>query len=195
MRLFALDASFSFINLAVLKDGELELLHYLKTEKKTLELLPSLLRELGLRPEDFDAYAVSVGAGYLTSLRISVTQVKLWAYTNKKPLVPFENLELMLRFTPVPLPRVAYLKVSRHYFYRTFDGKTLSPVKLYEGEKLEGYGITIKGHEGELTKELFVHPFFPFSAYGAVYADEFLKREPKGVDPLKVEPVYVKPPA
>jgi tRNA A37 threonylcarbamoyladenosine modification protein TsaB len=195
MRILSLDTSFSFFNLSVVEEGRVKLIHYIDTKRKTLENIPKVLSELCLRPESFDAFAVSVGVGYLTSVRIGVTFMKTVAYTLKKPIVSYENLYLMGRFTPVPEPKIPYLKVSTNLFYRLFDKGKVSEVKIFSGEKLRGTGISIL-HVSDtgLGDREFFHPFFPFSAYGGIYAHEFLMDNPEGEDLFSIEPLYLKPP-
>ncbi len=195
MRIFSLDTSFSFFNFSVIEDGEVRLLHYLDSSRKTLENLPKVLSDQGIDLSGFDAFAVSVGVGYLTSLRIGVTFMKTTAYLFKKPIVSFENLYLLGRFTPSPYPRVPFLKVSTNLFYRVFEEETHSEVRLYRGEEVRGYGVSLeKFRDVEFLKEAFYHPLFPFSAYGGVYACEFLKENPEGEDIFGIEPLYLKPP-
>ncbi len=195
MKIFSLDTSFSFFNFSVVEDGEVKLLHYLDSERKTLENLPKVLSDMRVDLRDFDAFAVSVGVGYLTSLRIGVTFMKTAAYTLKKPLVSYENLYLMGRFTPSPRPSIPFLRVSSNIFYRVF-GEEVSGVRIYRGEEVKGFGISLeKFRKDRLGDEVFYLPLFPFSAYGGVYAHDFLKRRPQGEDLFKVEPLYLKPPA
>lgn len=195
MRILSLDTSFSFLNFAVIEDGKLKLLHYIDSQKKTLENLPKLFQELCIRPEGFDAFAVSRGVGYLTSLRIGITFIKTWAYTLKKPIVSYSNLELMAKYTPVPYPKIPYLKISNNIFFQVFDENYRSEVKLYTGEELKGFGISIElFKEFKLGDKQFFHPFFPFSAYGGIYAYTYLQQNPKGENVFEIEPLYVKPP-
>ncbi len=196
MKILSLDTSFSFFNLSVVEDGKLVLLHYVDSGRKTLENLPKVLSDLCIDPREFDAFAVSVGVGYLTSLRIGVTFMKTTAYNLRKPIVSYENLYLMGRFTPAPLPRLPCLKVSTNLFYRVFEGERVSEVKLHRGEDLEGTIVSLETFSEELPGgRRFLHPFFPFSAYGGVYAHEYLEKNPEGEDVFGIEPVYLKPPA
>jgi len=195
MKILSLDTSFSFINFSVIEDGKVVFLHYLRSNKKTLELLPKIFEELCIRPENFDAFAVSVGVGYLTSLRIGVTFVKTWAYTLKKPVVSYENLKLLAQKTPLSFPKVPYLKVGSNVFYQIFEENSYSEVKVYKGEELKGCGISLKEFEDvKLGERQFFHDIFPFSAYGGIYAYEFLKENPEGENVFGIEPIYVKPP-
>ena len=196
MRILSIDTSFSFFNLSVVEDGKLKLLHYFDSEKKTHEILPKVLKDLCLDVKEFDAFAVSVGVGYLTSLRIGVTFVKTWAYTLKKPIVSYENLKLLALKTPVDYPKVPFLKVSNNIFYQVFESEeSFSKVKIFKGEEIEGTGISLKIFEDiKLGKKQFYYDFFPFSAYGGIYAYEYLKHNPEGENVFSIEPLYVKPP-
>ncbi len=196
MRILSIDTSFSFFNLSVVEDGKVKLVHYVDSSRKTLQNLPTVLADLCIRPEEFDAFAVSVGVGYLTSVRIGVTFIKTTAYLLRKPVVSYENLALLARFTPAPFPRIPYLRVSTNVFYRICEENDLSEVKIYRGEKLKGVGISLQGFSGDGPGDRhFLHPFFPFSAYGGVYAHRFLEEKPEGEDLFSIEPVYLKPPA
>ena len=194
MKILSLDTSFSFFNLSVVEDGKVVFVHYLDTHKKTLENLPKVLADLSIRPEEFDAFAVSVGVGYLTSLRIGVTYMKTTAYLLGRPIVSYENLYLLGRFTPIEEPKVPYLRVSTNILYRVFEGD-VSEVKIYRGEDISGTGVTLKiFEEDRITEKVYTHPIFPFSAYGGLLAQEKLKSDPEGEDPMLIEPLYVKPP-
>ncbi len=193
MRILSLDTSFSFFNLSVIKEGKVSLIHYLDSSRKTLENLPAVLKDLSIDPKEFDAFAVSVGVGYLTSLRIGVTFMKTTAYLTGKPIVSYENLSLLARFTPVQAPKIPYLKVSTNLFYKVVNDDE-SPVRIHKGEGLEGVGISLQlFSDVEITKEKILHHFFPFSAYGGLVAWEKLREDPQGEDPFLIEPVYVKP--
>ncbi|HIQ31615.1 MAG TPA: tRNA threonylcarbamoyladenosine biosynthesis protein TsaB [Aquifex aeolicus] len=194
MKLFSLDTSFFPFNFSVVEDGKLRELYYLSSEKKTLENLPEILSKHGVELSCFDAFAVSVGVGYLTSLRIGVTFMKTVAYILRKPIVPYENLYLLGRFTPVESPKIPFLRVSTNLFYRVFE-ESVSEVRLYGGESLKGIGVGVSDLSGNWPGEgAFYHPFFPFSAYGGLYAWEFLQENPAGKSVFEIEPLYLKPP-
>lgn len=192
MILLSLDTSFSSVNVSVFEDGKLLKLCMWDNNRKTLENLPLLLKEVGIHPLEVDAFAVSVGVGYLNPLRIGLTLVKTWAYLTKKPVIPYENLHMMLEFTPVALPRVAILRVSNKLFYRTYDGRELSPVKPLEDNPPTGSTVSLHQHYPQAH---FVYRIFPFSFYGGVWAYEALLSGYKGEDPMWLEPLYLRPPA
>ena len=194
MRILSLDTSFSFFNFSIIEDGRVQLLHYIDSSKKTLENLPKLLADMDIRVGDFDAFAVSVGVGYLTSVRIGVTFMKTTAYLLGKPIVSYENLFILSKYTQLRTKKVPFLRVSTNTFYRVEDDM-LSDIKIYKGETLEGVGISLEiFRDFSPTDETFLYQVFPFSAYGGIYAYQFLKEHPHGEDIFKIEPVYVKPP-
>ncbi len=195
MRIFSLDTSFSFFNFSVIENGKVLEVHYIDSPRKTLEELPHLIERAGIRLNDFDGFAVSLGVGYLTSLRIGITFIKTTAYLLKKPIIGFENLSVLARFTPVPYPKVPYLRVSTNVFYRICNQEGESEVKIHQGERVEGTGISLEVFKDiELCGENFYHPFFPFSAYGGIVASNRLEESPEGDDPFRLEPLYLKPP-
>ncbi|MFN4012493.1 MAG: tRNA threonylcarbamoyladenosine biosynthesis protein TsaB [Aquificaceae bacterium] len=183
MRLLSLDTSFSFINLSLIEDGKV-VLHYYEDgeDKKTLEYIPALLTRLDLRAEEVDAFAVSLGVGYLTSLRIGITFMKTLAYLTKKPIVGYENLHMMCQFLK-PAKRCA-LRVSSNIFLRDCEKGKIEVLKDVEGVEVVGFSF-----QGLGSLE-----FFPFSLYGGLWAYKRLKEGYKGDDPLLLEPVYLKPP-
>ena len=191
-KILSIDTSFAFTNISVICDGKLELLHYIHTDKKTLENMPKLLEELNIDISEFSAFAVSRGVGYLTSVRIGITFVKTWAYLYDKPVVSYENLEILARYTQSDYPKIPYLKVSSHIMYRIAGEDKISEIKIYKGEDIEGTGITLSFWQDRICKSNIVLPFFPFSAFGGMYAYEKLKDFKEGEDVFKLEPVYIK---
>lgn len=187
MRLFSLDTSFSFLNFSVIEDGKVVLCHYVDDGRKTLEHLPSELKRYGIEPESFDAFAVSLGVGYATSLRIGITFLKTIAYLQRKPIVGYENLNLMCLYTPIE-EKVCALKVSTNLYYRECRGEKVGDIKkegLPEGKLV----VTLKGQGlGGLELE-----FFPFSLYGGLWAYRRLKEGYAGDNPFSLEPIYLRP--
>ncbi len=196
MKLLSLDTSFSFINLSVIEGGKIRLVKYIDNDRKTLENLPSILNQEGLRPEEFDAFAVSKGVGYLTSLRIGITFMKTIAYLNDKPIVSYENLNLLAIYTPLEMPIYPFLKVSRNIFYREVSSEGISDIKLLkENQTLKGLGVSLSIFKDiKPTPSAFYYEVFPFSAYGGLWAYNQLLSNPEGEDPFLIEPVYLKPP-
>ncbi len=192
MRILSLDTSFSFFNFSVIEEGRVVLLHYNDSSRKTLEKLPSEISRAGIDLTEFDAYAVSVGIGYLTSVRIGITFIKTVSYLCKKPVIAYENLNLLQKFTPGVEDPVPYLRVSRNIFY--LDPES-GKARIFEGERIKGTPVTVESsYAEEMGSSQVIHKFFPFSAYGGVYANERLSEDPKGDNPFSLEPLYLRPP-
>lgn len=190
MRLLSLDTSFSAINLTLLEDGAVVLHHCVDDRRKTLEHLPALLDRLGIRPEDVDAFAVSLGVGYLNSLRIGITFVKTLAYLGKKPVVGYENLHMMCLFVKGLQKKKVLLKVSNNIFCRLCDGEHVGSIEVFKDSSpsLPLVGLSSQGI-GDLQIE-----YFPFSLYGGLWAYKRLTEGYAGDDPMLLEPLYLKPP-
>ncbi len=193
MRILSLDTSFSFLNFSVIEDGMVRLVYLSDSDKKTLQRIPVELKRLGIDPAEFDAFAVSRGVGYLTSLRIGITFMKTLSYIMSKPIVSYENLELLLRYTSSSERLFAYLRVSNNLFIREDVG---GEVRIYGGRVPEGVPVSLRSMREELFGDRqILHELFPFSAYGGLLAFEMLKERPEGEDPFSLEPLYLKPPA
>jgi tRNA A37 threonylcarbamoyladenosine modification protein TsaB len=189
MRLLSLDTSFSFINLTLIEEGRV-LVHHCKDEgKKTLEYLPKVFKEIDIDPYQVDAYAVSLGVGYLTSLRIGITFIKTIAYLTKKPVVSYENLHMLCLFVKEPKEKVCALRVSNNVFYRVCREGVISPVMLDKGDMPELPVVSLSGQGiGGLELE-----YFPFSLYGGLWAYEKLRAGYEGDKLMSLEPLYLKP--
>src|SRR4030066_1575979 len=63
-------------------------------------LMPSiewLLKASGIQINDIDAYAVSIGPGSFTGLRIGLSTAKGFSYATGKPVVPVPTLDAFAR--------------------------------------------------------------------------------------------------
>ena len=73
-------------------------------------LVPSiraLLGEAGLSADEVDLFAVGLGPGSYTGLRIGLTAAKVLAYAFDRPLVGLDSLEAIARNAPAEALRVA----------------------------------------------------------------------------------------
>lgn len=190
MRILSLDTSFSAINLTVLEEGKVVLHHCVDDRKKTLEHLPALLKRLDIYPEEMDAFAVSLGVGYLNSLRIGITFIKTLAYLSKKPVFGYENLHLMCLFVKCPQKKRVVLKVSNNLFCRVCDGEQVSDIEVLKDPSTS---LPLVGLSSQGTGEFQIE-YFPFSLYGALWAYRRLSEGYGGDDPMLLEPVYLRPP-
>ncbi|MFN3264992.1 MAG: tRNA threonylcarbamoyladenosine biosynthesis protein TsaB, partial [Aquificaceae bacterium] len=152
--------------------------------------LPMVLEELKIEAENMDAFAVSLGVGYLTSLRIGITFMKTLAYLRGKPIVGYENLHMMCLFVKSKEERAVALRVSSNIFYRICKGQQMGEIEVLKDRLPEVplVGLASQGI-GDIQLE-----YFPFSLYGGLWAYRKLSEGYEGDNPMLLEPLYLKPP-
>jgi len=108
----------------------------------------SLLRDAGLDITALDAFAVTVGPGSFTGVRVGIALVKGMAYATGKPVIPLSSLELLaLNAKASSLPVCTLFDARRSEVYSAlyrFDGTmqllrpemAISPARLLD--ELEG---------------------------------------------------------
>lgn len=97
MQILALDTSSPAGSLAILRDHSvIGTIGTASTEiysSRVFRHLDFLLSELALRLQDFDLFAVAVGPGSFTGLRVGLAAVKGWAEVFGKPIAAVSTLE------------------------------------------------------------------------------------------------------
>lgn len=85
------------MSLAILKDGKtLAKFHKKSDMRHSILLVPmidKLLKKTRIKPKEIDCFAISVGPGSFTGLRIGVTVIKGFAYALKKPVVAVPTMD------------------------------------------------------------------------------------------------------
>ncbi|MEI6132025.1 MAG: tRNA (adenosine(37)-N6)-threonylcarbamoyltransferase complex dimerization subunit type 1 TsaB [Bacillota bacterium] len=99
MKILAVDTASSTASVAVLSDG-LVIGEFSINNKNThsvnlMPMISELMKRLGLAAEDIDYYAVSVGPGSFTGLRIGISVIKGIAYSVNKPVVAVSTLDAL----------------------------------------------------------------------------------------------------
>ncbi len=101
MRLLVCDTSNSNCSAGVFEDGK-EICYELSFETKThsetfMPLVHSVMSKAGIRHEDLDGYAVTVGPGSFTGIRIGVAAVKGMALAAGKKCIAVSSTEALAR--------------------------------------------------------------------------------------------------
>lgn len=99
MRLLGIETSCSLFSVAATDGDELLSFHQADGTGRPSTGLPPLIErvmaETGWGWQDLDAFALSIGPGSFTGLRVGVTTVKTLAWAVHKPVVPVSTLEVI----------------------------------------------------------------------------------------------------
>ena len=206
MIILAIDTSTDFLGLVILRDGKILAKCHMKANRKhSILLVPTidkLLRRARLKIKDVDCFAISVGPGSFTGLRIGVTVVKGLAYTLKKPIVAVPTLDVIAgnakNFAGIICPVLDARKKKVYACLYRSDGKEvvriskylLLPIEdllkktqkydkvLFLGDTIPGPGPGIGFH------------WYPKAEVVARLAVEYFRKK-KFVKPQALEPMYL----
>ncbi len=99
MKILAIDTSAKAASTAVVEDGRIVAESYINTKithsQTILPMVKSMLESSGQTIEEIDAFAVSVGPGSFTGLRIGISLVKGMAFGTEKKCIPVSTLEAL----------------------------------------------------------------------------------------------------
>jgi len=214
MLLLSLDSSYSYHNFTLWDtEKRAPILHYGEERgKKFLEMFPKIFEELKVDIRDIDLFAVNVGPGYSTGLRVGVAMMKTYAQVSGKPLYTYNSFECFTKFVTTEGLYLTVLKVSRYWVYglweKTFEGwrELVNPSvldkKVIENLLGKRLNLVIPYWLEEEFRSLetrlpiagkVVLPLRGFSEIGAVVAYEKSRRGEK-TNLFEVEPLYFRPP-
>ena len=99
MLILAIDTSTDYLSLAILRDekivGRFHRRSHMRHSILLVPMIDKLLKRLRLNVSNIDCFAISVGPGSFTGLRIGVTTVKGLAYSLNKPIVTVPTLDVI----------------------------------------------------------------------------------------------------
>lgn len=99
MRVLALETSTMMGSVAIMEEGGLiaEYRLNIKTahSERLMRTINEVLKGSGLDLKDIDGFAISIGPGSFTGLRIGLSTVKGLHYTTKRPIVAISTLEAL----------------------------------------------------------------------------------------------------
>ncbi|MBC8136852.1 MAG: tRNA (adenosine(37)-N6)-threonylcarbamoyltransferase complex dimerization subunit type 1 TsaB [Fibrella sp.] len=126
--ILAIDTSGETCSIAISDDSVCRVEYNFRHERRLIERIPgivqSVLTDTGLTLSDIEAFAVGLGPGSFTGVRVGVTLAKVWSMTLDKPVVGVSSLDALaepLAFIGLPLACVAPTR------------KTESVVAFYSG--------------------------------------------------------------
>lgn len=138
MRILAVDTSTMMSSIAILEDGIIigdSSINQVETHSEMLvPLIERLLKDLKLTLKDIDLFAIAMGPGSFTGLRIGMTSLKAMAQALDKPIVGISSLEAMA-FSILNGGRVLSLIDARgtRYFAGLYHWKANDLVMDFEG--------------------------------------------------------------
>lgn len=99
MRILGIETSTPFVSVAVCEDqqvlGEASFNARQAHMKRLLPMIDYILKVCGMTIDDIDAFAVSVGPGSFTSLRVGLATAKAFAHALAKPLTGVPTLDVL----------------------------------------------------------------------------------------------------
>ena len=97
MRILAIDTSTRFLSVAVADGGRALASHHreahMKHSSQLVPVIEKVLKKSGIGLGGIDGFAVSIGPGSFTGLRIGVTTIKALAFSLKKPVAAVPTLD------------------------------------------------------------------------------------------------------
>lgn len=139
MKILAVDTSSDHLSLAVFKDGKVLAKFHKKVDRRhsilLVPMIDRLLKKSNTKIKNIDCFAVSVGPGSFTGLRIGVTVVKGLAYSLKKKIVAVPTLDVIARnaknFIGIVCPVLDARKNKVYACLYRSDGKVIRKISKY----------------------------------------------------------------
>jgi tRNA threonylcarbamoyladenosine biosynthesis protein TsaB len=219
MKILAVDTATASGSIALLEDTLLMAewtLHSAQTHnRRLLKHIDGFLKELGWTLEQLDGFAVTIGPGSFTGLRIGVTTVKTLAWAGRKPFVGISSLDVLAApFGYAAYPVCALIDARKGEIYHAFyqpDGKgrirLLAPFQVDSPERIveKIQGPTLFCGDGwPLCQNLFANTLGEWAvpasgSYQRIRASHLGElawerlQDRSGEDPMTCVPLYVRP--
>lgn len=160
MKILSVDTSVRKGSAAVVEDGRVISEHVYEAVSSHSEMLLSgidrTLKKAGMMLNDIDAFAVCIGPGSFTGLRIGLSTVKGLAMARGRPIAGVSTLEALRMCHPGAIPCI---NAYRGEVYVLVDGMlpecSISPERLCDELLKDGRPYTFIGDGAIFYKELF----------------------------------------
>ena len=213
MNILAIDTAGPRLSVAIAKDEKIVTLYKSKSERSHSDMLaPSvgrLLKKMQMRPRDINLYAISIGPGSFTGLRIGVAFVKGMNLFTNKPVVCVPTLDAMASMVNADVV-CPIVDAKRQNVYTAIYKKGKRVLKYYvipiaailkKLDKATFTGDGIDVYKGEIIKSLGKKAIFAPKELWHTSADIIAKlgfrmyNENKGVvrDLSQLTPMYLYP--
>lgn len=207
MKILAIDTSTDYLSLAVADSEKIIARYHRRTNRNHSRLIipaiSNLVRNVRLSIKDIDAFAISIGPGSFTGLRIGVATVKGLAYALNKPIVAIPTLDVIARnaksFRGVICPVIDARKSKVYACLYRSDGESVKKISKYlllpAAELLKrtaGYGkvLFLGDAVGLVGGKDTVKNWYPRARIVANLAFDSFRKE-KFVSPEVLEPMYL----
>jgi tRNA threonylcarbamoyladenosine biosynthesis protein TsaB len=218
MKILALETATLAGSIALVDDtlgliGELKINVKIAHAERLMPSIQWLLDSSRISIEDIDVFAISIGPGSFTGLRIGLSTVKGLSYATKKPIVPVPTLDAFARtlpFCPYLICPMLDARKNEVYtgLYRWRDGlceKIMPETAINPGELLKKVNepVVLMGEGAKIYKELIIDIlktraiFAPPSKMvpsASTVAEIAVERLHQGItaDPIALTPFYIR---
>ncbi len=200
--------------------GSIRVQHGLNLSGNLLHVTDWLLQRHRLQLEQVGAFAVDVGPGSFTGLKIGVMLAKTWAHALEKPLVGVSAFEACAGLAPAGLPLLVALPARRDALYvqlfspaeRETQAMSTSPPAMVKQTHLPDWiGRTLGEAErshllvvGTLQARAWLQPLLPNALYQTIECPDPVGvalmgwrhlRAGETAHPFSLTPLYIQPPS
>lgn len=219
MNILAVDTSTGSGSAALLQDdlllAEWTLYSARTHNRRLLQVIRTLLDELGLKLQDIDGFAVTTGPGSFTGLRIGMTTIKTLAWSLQKLYTGIPSLDALAQaFVPSPLPVCPMIDARKNEVYcalympdkkgalvRSTPYRVIPPSRVAEmvqaptlfcGDGWRTYSNELKPIIGDSAIEASIS----FHSIRASHVGELARKRflsGQAEDPVRSVPIYIRP--
>ncbi|MFA5144225.1 MAG: tRNA (adenosine(37)-N6)-threonylcarbamoyltransferase complex dimerization subunit type 1 TsaB [Candidatus Omnitrophota bacterium] len=139
MTILAIDTSTDYLSLAVMRGGKIVARFHRRSHMRHSSLLvptiDRLLKKVRMKLSGIDSFAISIGPGSFTGLRIAVATIKGLAFALDKPIVTIPTLDVVAQnaksFKGIICPVLDARKNKVYACLYESDGKTVKRITEY----------------------------------------------------------------
>jgi len=219
MKVLGIDTSTSRGGVGLIDDDEVISEYLLKSpvthSERLLAAIEIVLKESHLTPQDLDGWAVSLGPGSFTGLRIGLSAVKGLAFATEKPVAGVPTLDaLASQIAPTPYLICPMLDARKKEIYAAFYRygeedrlkrlsayQTIKPEDLIKRveEKTIFLGEGVRTYRDDLRKALPSLAIFLSAPFNLLHGSTVARlgaerlRKKEAADLATLTPIYVRP--